>query len=581
MNPWSRTTRLRIPIPILVVAGLVLLMGAVITVVGAYAIGVTWDEKTNMLSLQNFFDQGWNITADAILDGQPNPDYIWGIYVYGPISLLLTHALASLAGAESWGQVAFTADAYAWRHVGGAIIGLVGICAAGLIVRVVTASWRWALIGAAMLAVIPMWTGHSMMNIKDGPVGTGYTIATLGLVLVMRQDYLGRRWVRWAGLSAVFAGAFLAAGTRAASGVPIAGSVVLAAVVWWLVMRRDPGLRPREAFRGALRRLIEAGLALAVTYGALVLAYPNVWRNPFTLAYQAVVVSAKFPFDEPILFAGTWVDQPVPWTYLPGWFLAQLPLLVVVGVAGFVIVWAWQAVRAALGREPGIGRATLVEMSPVLLQALLLPVIAVVVQTTMYNAVRQFVFVVPAAAVLATLGVWAAFRWMDGRHMARGWTIGAWSLVGLGLLVPAVSQLLLYPYAYTYYNAATALRSIDNTWPTDYWRASSNELMRRLPVEGPESCAYEQTRKGQAMPCSDQPMFEPYLDQRGADAQRGMLEPGQYWLVRENQGRATIPQGCVVFDEVTRPLFWQTITIGQILRCDADALIPANGDPPL
>jgi len=577
VNAGSPATRLGVPVPILVLAGAALLVGAVITVVGAYTIGVTWDEKTNMLSLQNFFDQGWNITADAIIDGKPNPAYIWGIYVYGPMSLLFTHAIASLAGADSWGQVALTADAYAWRHVGGAVIGLVGIAAAGLIVRLVTASWRWALLGAAMLAVIPMWTGHSMMNIKDGPVGTGYTIATLGLVLVMRQDYLGRRWVRWGGLAAVFAGAFLAAGTRAASGVPIAGSAVLAAVVWWLVMRRDPALTSREAFLGALRRLIEAGLALVVTYGALVLAYPNVWRNPFTLAYQAVVVSAKFPFDEPIMFAGTWVDQPVPWTYLPGWFLAQLPLLVVVAAAGFVIAWVWQAVRAVAGREPRLGRATLVESSPVLLQALLLPVIAVVVQTTMYNAVRQFVFVVPAAAVLATLGVWAVFRWLDGREASRGWTAAAWSAVGLGLVAPTVSQVLLYPYTYTYYNAATALRPIDNTWPTDYWRASSNELMRRLPAEGPESCAYEQTRKGQRMPCSNEPMFEPYLSQRGVDALPGTLEPGQYWLVRENQGRTTIPEGCVVHDEITRPLFWRTITIGQILRCDADAVIPPNG----
>jgi len=571
--------RVRVPAAVVVVASLVLVIGAVITLIGAYQIGSTWDEKTNMRSLQMFFDQGWNITPDAIINGQPNPAYIWGIYVYGPVSLLFTHLISSLAGTETWGQIAFTADAYAWRHVGGAIIGLAGIAAAAVIVRLITSSWRWALLGGAMLAAIPMWTGHSMMNIKDGPVGTGYTVATLGLVLIMRDDYASRRWVRAGGLIALFGGAFLAAGTRAASGVPIAGSAVLAAFVWWLIMRRDSGRTPREAFRGALRRLIEPGLALVVTYLALVLLYPNVWLNPFTLAYQAVVVSAKFPFAEPIMFAGTWVDQPVPWTYLPGWFLAQLPLLVIVAGAGFVVAWAWQSTRAVLGREPGLGRPALVQASPVLLQALLLPVIAVIVQTTMYNAVRQFVFVVPAAAVLATLGVWALVRWMAQRKVGGGWRIAVWVVVSLGLVGPTVSQLLLYPYTYVYYNAAAAVRPIDNTWPTDYWRASSNELMRRLPAEGAESCAYEQSREGQWMPCSDQPMFEPYLDQRGADALPGTLEPGQYWVVRENQGRTTIPEGCVVHDEITRPLFWQTITVGQILRCDADAVIPPNGNP--
>jgi hypothetical protein len=492
--------------------------------------------------------------------------------------LLFTHLISSVAGAESWGQISFDAHAYAIRHLGGAAIGLVGIAAATLTVRVITRSWRWAVLGAAMLAVIPMWVGHSMMNIKDAPVGTGYTIATLGLVLVMRNDYLTRRSVRFLGLFGVFAGAFLAAGTRAAAGVPIVGSAVLACVVWWLLARRDSERQGRSALRGGLRRLVETGLALVVTYLALVALYPNAWSNPITLGYQAVVVSAKFPFGEPIMFAGTWIDQPVPWTYLPGWLAAQLPLLVLVAAAGFVVMWFWQAGRRVLGRDAWMTRESVAMAAPVLLQALMLPAIAIIVQTTMYNAVRQFLFVVPAASVLATLGIWVAARRISESSRARGFGLVLWVLVGVGLVAPAVSQALLYPYNYVYYNAATALRPIDNTWPTDYWRASANELIRRVPAEGPESCAYEQSRKGEAMPCSDQPMFEPYLDERGSEAIPGTLAPGQYWLVRENQGRTTIPAGCVLHDEITRRLFWQTITIGQIMACDADAVVPPNGE---
>ena len=578
MSSGNSKTGVPLPILVLIISGLVLIAGAVITLVGSYQIGSTWDEKTNMQSLQVFFDQGWNITADALIDGQPNPAYIWGIYVYGPVSLLFTHALSTLAGAESWGQISFSAEAYAIRHVGGALIGLLGVVAGGLIVRLLTRSWRWALLGAAMVVTIPMWTGHSMMNIKDGPVGTGYTVATLGLVLIMRQDYLQRRSVRFLGLFALFAGAFIAAGTRAASGIPIAGSAVLAAAIWWLLMRRDLSLGGR-ALRLAIRRLVESGLALVATYLALVALYPNVWKNPFTLAYQAGVVSAKFPFSEPIMFAGSWVDQPVPWTYLPGWFLAQLPLLVTFGGLGFFVWWVRDVFRSLRVTEVP-DRPLLVQSSPVLLQVLLLPVVAVVVQTTMYNAVRQFVFVVPAAAVLGTMGVWVLVRWIRERNLAQPWLVGTWVLVAVGLVVPMVTQALLYPYTYVYYNAAAALRPIDGNWPTDYWRASSNEMMRKLPDDGPESCAYEQTRKGEFMPCSNEPMFEPYLPERGSEALPGTLSNGEYWLVRENQGRTEIPQGCVLHDSISRPLFWQTITIGQIFQCQEDAVIPANGNLP-
>jgi hypothetical protein len=153
-----------------------------------------------------------------------------------------------------------------------------------------------------------------------------------------------------------------------------------------------------------------------------------------------------------------------------------------------------------------------------------------------------------------------------------------WTVAVVGLLAPLASQLLLFPYNYTYYNAAAAIRPIDGTWPTDYWRASGRELMQRLPVTGPESCAYEQSRKGELHACSQEPMFAPYVGERGTSAVAGELAPGQYWLVRENQGRTEVPAGCTLHDEITRRLFWQTITIGQIMKCNADAVVPPNGN---
>lgn len=561
----------------LAVSLLVLILGIGITLLGSYQIGVTWDERTNMRSLQVFFDQGWNITEDALINGQPDPNYLWGIYVYGPISLLFTHALAVLAGAEEWAQIQYTAQAYAIRHVGGAIIGIVGLGAAGLTVRAITGSWRWGVIGAAALASIPLWTGNSMMNIKDGPVATGYTIATLGIVLLMRNDYLSRRSVRITALAALYGGAFLAAGTRSAAGVPIVGSVVGACIIWWLVQRQKTQQDPeapaaQSALWLASRRLIEAGLALTATYLTLVAVYPNVWKNPFTLFYQGVVVSAKFPFDEPIMFAGSWVDQPVPWTYLPGWFAAQLPLLIVISGTFFIIMWLSQAIRAMTRSGSSLAPSTVVSSTPVVLQAVMLPSIAIILQATVYNGVRQFLFVVPAAGMAAVLGLWALLTQMRRVSDSRSWSTIIWIAAALGLIVPTAAQLALFPYTYSYYNAVTALRPIDGNWPTDYWRASSNELMRRLPAEGPESCAYEQGRNGRRMPCSDQPMFKPYIDERGVSAISGNLTPGQYWLIRENQGLAKIPVACELHDAITRRLFRQTVTIGQILRCNADAV---------
>lgn len=88
------------------------------------------------------------------------------------------------------------------------------------------------------------------------------------------------------------------------------------------------------------------------------------------------------------MFAGSWIDQPVPWTYLPGWFAAQLPLLIVIAGTSFALIWAWQALKVATRGQSWLSTDTIVSSTPVLLQALMLPTIAIILQATVYKGVR-------------------------------------------------------------------------------------------------------------------------------------------------------------------------------------------------
>lgn len=538
---------------------------------GATTVGVTWDEKTHVLMLDTFFAQGWNVTPDALLpDGTPDPAYIWGVYVYGPIGELFAHAVATLSGQETWSNVSLDAGAYAARHVGIAILALVGVLAVGLTVRIVTRSWAFGLIGAAMLVVTPLWVGQGMFNIKDIPVASGMAIATLGIVLLLSDD--GRRGVVL-GVGALSSGAVLAAGTRAAIGVPIAACLVAGFGMWSLLaLRAGDRTKFREPVRGVLWGL--AGLTLA--YGLLVLIYPKAFANPFVLAWEALVVSARFPFDEPVLTAGIWMDQPPPWTYLPLWFGAQLPVLIIVGAAGFTAAWIVMIVRRVLGQETVLGDRQLAMVAVVVCQMLLMPVVAILFGSNMYNGTRQFLFVVPAAAILAALGVWFLAQWLVARA-GSPWKIRAlWAVVIVGVVAPVITQVRLFPYNYVGFNAVASAWPISENWSTDYWRASGRELIERLPP-GAESCAYEQSRKGELHPCSAEPMFAPYVPDRGTSAKPGSLGPGEFWMVRENQGITEIPAGCTLHDEITRPLWGQEVTIGQIMRCSSSAEPQALG----
>jgi len=550
------------------ISGLVTVAGLVMMFVGAWNVGATWDERTHVIMLQTFLEQGWNVTPDALLpDGTIDPNFIWGVYVYGPVGELVAHASSALLGLESWGEPIYTAASTSGRHVGIALMGLLGVVATALIVQLILNSWKYALLGAALLASIPLWIGHSMFNIKDLPVATGYTIGTLGLVALVHPRSRVRRRIRWGGASALALGAVLASGTREAMGAPLAAAAVGVPLALFILRIRSTEGDAATNARDALSRSLWSVGALVVGYLGLVAIYPKAFADPINLAWQALVVSARFPFDEPVLTAGMWLDQPPPWSYLPLWFGAQLPLLISAFALVAVIGWVMLVVRSFRPTQTWLAAGETAMIFAVLLQAFMMPVLGVLLRSNMYDAQRQFLFSVPALAVLAALGIRQAVAWIRSKDASEWGTRMLWLIVGVGLVVPTIGQAFLMPYNYTYFNPVAAMGGINDRWATDYWRASSNELMRRTPSEGPEYCAFESGRKGELSPCSVEQMFEPYVAQRGRDARDGTLDEGGYWLIRENKSGTQEPADCELFDSVTRPLWGEEMVIGQIFRC--------------
>lgn len=560
----SAPARAWVPWVIVGLSGVIVAAAAVMMVLGASAVGATWDERIHAVMLDTYFTTGWYASPDWLVDGGLDPFLgKWPYFVYAPVASLIGHGAAVLAGAEPWGGFSDSSAAFTARHLGSALIDLLGILGAALIVRVIKRSWRWALVSAAVVASTPMWVGHGMFNIKDLPVGAGYTLATLGFVAICRRDYADSWRLRLTAWGGVAVGTVLAVGTRPASGLPIALAglgltFTCLALLWWSRRRLAP------VMGGLGKRAIDAAGSLVLAYVLLVVIYPNGFINPFRLVKESLLISGRFPVNDPELTNGVLLQQPPPWTYLPTWFGAQLTLLTIVFSLIFAVVWAVVVVRLLRTRPVD---ADMLESAvlpvPVFLQALLLPLLAILVHSTMYDAVRQFLFVVPAVAVLAVLGIRSVVTRLSARRPA---VIAVWTLVAVGLVLPVVDQARLFPYNYAYFNEVTTLRPVNGNWATDYWRASSQELATLVPPEGVTSCIFIDA-KHPLRDCAKDSSFAPFWSGRGTEAIPGTLADGEYWLVRENGGDLTMPPGCVLHDELTRPLRGQELVIGQVMRC--------------
>ena len=554
-----------VPLPSLVLwaSGLVVTVGVAMAVVGALRTGVSWDEPFHVMRLRNYLDHGW-FALDWSAEVAGSSDDESNTLVYGPVAMLLLHGLAALLGLEGWGSVSTTPAAYDVRHLGVLLIGLVGTAAAAGLTRILLGSWRWALVTAATLLALPMWTGHVMFNIKDVPVATGYTLMTLSLVSMVSTAgaSAGRR--RWA-VAGLAVGIVLMVGTRPAMATAVlVGLVVLAAGVAHSPRTDSPHPAIRDSVVG-----------VAVAAGVLLLVYPRVFAHP-QLLLHSTEQSASFRDG-----------KDASYLYVPFHVLVQVPLLLQLLFAVGLV----SAVRFVVRRwriEPGHAtRLTLVGA-----QVCALPLVAVAKNADLYNGLRQVLFASPAWAVIATLGLSATLTWASERGRLRLAT----GLAAVALVAPVADQATLFPYQYTYANAA-----FDATGAhihSDYWRTSVPELLPEIPTDGQIVCGPTRSNaegiegiegidggalvagrysSDSSVDCREDPLGPLSSEWTARDLPYDdALAPGSFYVIIDRDH--ALPGNCTRLAAVTRDRHLREIAMTYLARCQ---LAPAPLEAPV
>lgn len=568
-RPASRDLVTQAPRPLLFVGGLVLAAGVVMAYAGAWRTGVAWDETYHVLRTRGFLEHGWYLLSGDLLDGRPAP-WEQQAYVYAPVTGLLLHGWALLWGQDQAGTVSTTATAYALRHLVIATLGVLGLAATAGLCRVLLRSWGWGVVGAGVLAAVPIWTGQSMFNIKDVPVATGSTLATLGLVLVLRAaaapgvtGATGASRVRaLAGPVLVAGGAVLTLGTRPGAWPGLAAGV-LACLVLAALSPRTGDRPPRRVLAAVALRLL---LALGAAYAVLLAVYPAAYGTPWTLLTASAESSSRFG------------GRTSAWWTAPVLVLGDVPWLVL-GAA--LAATGWGLLRLVDGlRTTRAVHPTTAALALVAVQAYALPAAAVLRESNLYNGLRQLLLVVPALAVLACVGLALLVRWgrtrtatpddavadpgtgPDDRLPAvrRGLRPTAWGLVlalaCLTLVVPAVAQLRLFPYNYAW--GSLPSYAVPEADDSDYWRTSVRELAPRLPRTGWTTCSPSLDADGFSTRYSLESDDDCATDVVGplapyADLRAGTRAVAPTQFVAVATGNRPLGSNCTVFARVTRP----------------------------
>jgi hypothetical protein len=528
---WVKPTRL-----LLAAAALVTVAGAAMSFVGAATTGISGDEDVHVRRLNNYLDRDLYVKGNELRNaGDAIPA---NAYVYAPATTMILHEANVVMGKENLSEVERTRAAYTGRHLGIAAFALVGLIAAGAIAWLLLGSWQWGVVAAAVLAAVPMWTGHAMFNPKDVPVAVGHTLVTLGLLLLASPRTQKHAVVLTRGGATVLAiGSFLMLGTRPGMWPSLAASLVLfLAVLGW-----TKGLH-RSNILGLVTGLMGAYIALFVLY-------PRVFSHPLTMLWRSALSSSGFQHLELATDRG----------YLPRHVIQEWPLIIL----GFVALGAVVGLAVAAGRlrDRSAGAVGLLLVGS---QMLTLPVLAVVEGTPLYNGLRQVLFSVPAAAVLATVGLAAVFT-LAGRPSSR-WM---WSAVAVaGLLLPTAAQVAMFPYQYASLNPAADLAGAQDE--TDYWDTSFRALVHATPSRVKVVCPHWAeggivTRDNIDCRTRSGGTFSPYWK---ATHRPALDRPkGQEFYALLN-GSVGVPRNCHTVSAVNRWRNFSTIAIGRLLKCE-------------
>jgi Dolichyl-phosphate-mannose-protein mannosyltransferase len=375
------------------------------------------------------------------------------LYLYGGLfdiaAILLSHLIPI--------------DPYDLRHILCALIGIGGIGAAAATARLI-AGPRAALIAAAGLGVCGAWYGTMFNHTKDIPFAAAMMGATLFLIRAARALPSPR-----AGDIAAFG---LLAG--AALGTRVLGLLLViyaAAAILLYLPRPSPGRHARRRF------VIEASLrllpALLLAYAIMILGWPWAALEPLN-PIRGLLAFSEFQFDIRTVLAGRVYEMAdVPRLYVPIYILIRMPLLMLFGAA--------LAMMVALRPRLAAGSTQLPRRDLALLSlTVIFPLVCqVICDGPAFTGMRHFLFVIPALAALAGVGLDAAVTTLAtrGRLLASG----GLAVVTACLLADAVTLVRLHPYQYLFYNPLVGgLEGASRRYDLDYWFGSMPEAVQQL-----------------------------------------------------------------------------------------------------
>jgi Dolichyl-phosphate-mannose-protein mannosyltransferase len=470
--------------------------------------GISWDEQ-----LQNTYGEKLLSYYTSGFEDESAFSYI-NLFLYGGF-FDMTAAIANLI--SPFGM-------YETRHLLGGMMFLVGLWGAWKLAYLL-ANERAALMAVICLATTPLLYGHGFINPKDSPLAwlgiwTTYFACRI-LAAPGAHECLSWRTIIGFGVSLG-----LTIGTRVIGVVYIGylASIFVVAAVARALGGEPVSVMWQRMRSGAAPLTVAALLAVAV----MGFMWPWAMQEPLNIAH-AFRSFAHFAFYPNVLWNGQLIPaNQMPLTYLPGLMLFQLPEYVLLGM----VIAVSLGVMAFCRRPLTLFTEPLAQQYLYVMASFGAPLLGyLILQPTVYNGLRHFLFTAPPLVILGAIGLERGISFLLAKHRIAG--LALTGVLSLGALRQVWLMAGLHPYEYVAYNSIVGgIKGAANRFELDYWGLSLAESARSLAayINKDQTIGVTTGVIAKVFACGDRTSVEPFLppgtafteDLREADFYLGM-----------------------------------------------------------
>jgi len=349
-------------------------------------------------------------------------------------------------------------DVYGFRHTMSSLAGWLVILVTALF-AVWLADYKAGILVIILFAVSPTFIGHAQNNLKDIPFALAYIS---GIFFTLKFILSGKR-------NSVNDLIFLVASISFSISIRAGGLILICYLFFFLfVIYLFKYLRDnRIDFDEFKKKFLWMCFISLITWFLSILLWPFALQGPIKNVIESYNVMAHFPSTFRQIFEGKvqWSDF-MPWYYLPKSILITVPVIVLTGLALFILF----SLKKQDPEKKLLHRCLVFTVA--------FPVLFVVYEkSNVYSSWRQFLFIYPSIILLASIGFFRFFEHVKQKYLK-------WGIAVLIVLLSIHPLKFMYnnpQFYYLYYNQLIGgVKGAYSNYETDYYYVSQTEASEWL-----------------------------------------------------------------------------------------------------